>query len=74
MADLTSSQANNITSPDGNSLAVFVDGNDSQLKLKDVRGSVQPFCNYIPTPTSGASPFEYGSGTSSIQPKLGSND
>lgn len=49
MGNVTTSKANNITSPNGNSLAVFVDGNDNELKLKDVRGNVQPFSDYLPT-------------------------
>lgn len=48
MGNVTTSKANNITSPNGNSLAVFVDGNDDELKLKDVRGNVQPFSDYLP--------------------------
>lgn len=46
MSDLTVSSKNNILSPDGNSLAVFVDAIDDELKLKDVRGNVKNFSNY----------------------------
>jgi hypothetical protein len=35
---ITSSQAQNITSPNGNSLAVFVDGVTGILLLKDING------------------------------------
>ena len=68
MANLTKSQPNNITSPDGNSLAIFVDGVSGALTLKDVNGNVQPMSGYI-----GGSPFKYGSGTDAIQPVLGNN-
>lgn len=46
MEKLTVSEKNNITSPNGNSLAVFVDGEDGNLKLKDVRGNVQNVSEY----------------------------
>ena len=49
MGNVTKSQRQNIKSPDGNSLAVFVDGDDNELKLKDVRGNVQPLSDYLPT-------------------------
>ena len=41
MGNLTTSQANNIWSPSGNSLAVFIDGVTGVLKLKDANGNVQ---------------------------------
>jgi hypothetical protein len=47
MGNLTVSQANNIWSPNGNSLAVFVDGVSGILKLKDALGNVQPFEDYV---------------------------
>jgi|688.fasta_scaffold27143_8 hypothetical protein len=53
MGNVTKSSANNIKSPDGNSLAVFVDGDDDVIKVKDVRGNVQDLSDYIvipPTP------------------------
>lgn len=49
MSNVTKSGKSNIISPNGNSLAVFVDGNDDELKLKDVRGNVQPLSDYLPT-------------------------
>jgi hypothetical protein len=48
MGNVTKSGSSNITSPMGNSLAVFVDGSDSQLKLKDVRGNIQKLTDYLP--------------------------
>ena len=68
MGNLTKSQPNNITSPDGNSLAIFVDGVSGALTLKDVNGNVQPMSGYI-----GGSPFKFGTGIESIQPVLGNN-
>jgi hypothetical protein len=53
MGNVTRSQSQNIKSPDGNSLAVFVDGDDDVMKVKDVRGNVQDLSDYIvipPTP------------------------
>jgi hypothetical protein len=53
MGNVTKSSANNIKSPDGNSLAIFVDGDDDVMKIKDVRGNVQDLSDYIvipPTP------------------------
>ena len=50
MGSVTKSQKQNIKSPDGNSLALFVDGNDGDLKLKDVRGNVQNVTDFIPEP------------------------
>ena len=52
MGDLTVSEKNNITSPNGNSLAIFVDGEDGNLKLKDVRGNVKPLSDYIAETTA----------------------
>lgn len=51
MGNVTTSKANNISSPNGNSLAVFVDGNDNIMKVKDVRGNVQELSDYIVIPT-----------------------
>jgi hypothetical protein len=53
MGNVTRSQSQNIKSPDGNSLALFVDGDDDVMKVKDVRGNVQDLSDYIvipPTP------------------------
>jgi hypothetical protein len=48
MGNVTKSQPYNIISPNGNSLAVFVNGESGQLMLKDVQGNVEPISNYIP--------------------------
>jgi hypothetical protein len=45
---VTKSSQNNLTSPNGNSLAVFVDISDSTLKLKDINGNVEGFTAYLP--------------------------
>jgi hypothetical protein len=71
MANVTKSQPQNIMSPDGNSLAVFVDGVTSVLKLKDIQGNIEPLSNYIPV--SEISPFEYGACDTSIQARFGNN-
>lgn len=47
MGNVTKSKSNNITSPNGNSLAVFVDGETGVMKVKDVRGNVQNLTDYI---------------------------
>jgi hypothetical protein len=52
MGNLTTSKANTINSPDGNSLAVFVDGDDDVMKVKDVRGNVQDISNYTGSESS----------------------
>lgn len=45
---VTKSTANNISSPEGNSLAVFLDASDSTLKVKDVNGVVDTFESLTP--------------------------
>ncbi len=57
---ISKSVPNNITSPDGNSLAVFLDDNDSTLKLKDIYGNIDDLDNYIP-PTPFTPTLRYGS-------------
>jgi hypothetical protein len=49
MGKVTTSGQNNITSPNGNSLAVFVDGVTQVMKVKDVMGNIQPITDFIPT-------------------------
>lgn len=49
MGKVTTSGQNNITSPNGNSLAVFVDGVTEVMKVKDVMGNIQPITDFIPT-------------------------
>ena len=68
MGNVTRSQSQNIKSPEGNSLAVFVDGNDDVMKIKDVRGNVQDLNDYIPqTPVSeNAYLYAYSSQTQVI--------
>lgn len=46
MTSVTKSNKNNISSPNGNSLAVFVDAIDDKLKLKDINGKVQEASDY----------------------------
>jgi hypothetical protein len=52
MGNVTRSQSQNIKSPDGNSLAIFVDGSDDIMKVKDVRGNVQDISNYTGSESS----------------------
>jgi hypothetical protein len=49
MGNVTSSGQNNITSPNGNSLALFIDGATGIMKVKDVMGNIQPLSDFIPT-------------------------
>lgn len=51
MGNLTVSQPTNIRTPDGNSLAVFIDGITGVLKLKDALGNVQPLSDFGVVPT-----------------------
>lgn len=44
---VTKSNKNNVTSPNGNSLAVFVDVTDNILKLKDVNGLTDNVSDYV---------------------------
>jgi hypothetical protein len=46
MGNLTVSQPTNIRTPDGNSLAVFIDGVSGVMKLKDALGNVQPLSDF----------------------------
>ena len=57
MGNVTSSQPNNITSPNGNSLAVFVEGTTGVMKVKDVMGNIQPLSDYISIPTLYSATF-----------------
>lgn len=52
MGKVTTTGQNNITSPNGNSLAVFVDGETGEMKVKDVVGNIQPLSDFIPSPAS----------------------
>ena len=71
MGNVTTSQQNNITSPNGNSLAVFVEGTTGVIKVKDIMGNIQPLSDFV---GGGSSPFEYNANLSGIQPVLGTND
>lgn len=57
MGSVSKSNINNISSPNGNSLAVFVDGEDDELKLKDIYGNVQILNDYIPRNSSSTAFF-----------------
>ena len=72
MGNVTKSQAQNILSPNGNSLAVYIDGVSGVISLKDVQGNTEPLSNYIAS--GDTSPFEYNANNSGIQPKLNSNN
>jgi hypothetical protein len=50
MAKVTVSQQNNIVSPNGNSLALFVDSISGELRVKDIMGNIQPLSDFISTP------------------------
>jgi hypothetical protein len=47
MGNVTKSQQNNITSPSGNSLALFIDGVTGIMKVKDVMGNIQPLTDFL---------------------------
>jgi hypothetical protein len=63
---LTRSTAASIFSPEGNSLAVFIDVTDGELKLKDVFGNVSPF-------VSVATPTYYAAFSSSVTQTVAAN-
>lgn len=44
---VTKSGQNNLTSPDGNGLALFVDINDGGLKMKDINGNIENVDTYV---------------------------
>jgi hypothetical protein len=62
---VTKSNQNNLTSPNGNSLAVFVDINDNALKLKDINGGVEPITNYTGSSSVGLLQLQGGVAISS---------
>jgi len=47
MGNVSSSGQSNITSPNGNSLAVFVDGQTGVMKVKDIYGNIQPLTDFL---------------------------
>jgi hypothetical protein len=57
MGNVTRSQQNNITSPNGNSLAVFVEGTTGEIKVKDVMGNIQPLSDFIFPIAQSFNPF-----------------
>jgi len=65
MGSVTRSQQNNITSPNGNSLAVFVEGLTGVMKVKDVMGNIQPLSDFINSSTLEGTQYSYvaGNGT-----------
>ena len=66
MGNVTKSQQNNITSPNGNSLAVFVDGITGEMKVKDVLGNIQLLSEFVfPSAKSFNPLFTDASGTTS---------
>ena len=48
MGNVTLSGQDNITSPNGNSLALFVDGATGVMKVKDIMGNIQPLSDFMP--------------------------
>jgi hypothetical protein len=50
---VTKSLKNTIKSPDGNSLALFVDDVDGVIKIKDINGNVQNLSDYITSSSGG---------------------
>lgn len=64
---ISKSLSNNIKSPNGNSLALFLDDNDSLLKLKDIYGNIESLSNYFPSSLEnvGGEKELYVNGTSS---------
>jgi hypothetical protein len=54
MGIVTRSEQNNITSPNGNSLAVFVEGGTGAMKVKDVLGNIQPITDFLPISKYGS--------------------
>ena len=57
MGSVTRSKANNIQSPNGNSLAVFIDGESGVMQVKDVLGNVQDITAYIHPTAVSFNPF-----------------
>jgi hypothetical protein len=68
---LSVSQPQNITSPNGNSLAVYIDGLSGIMMLKDIYGKIEPISNYFASGTY--SPYKYNTNGSGIEAILGTN-
>ena len=62
MGNVTRSNQNNITSPQGNSLAVFVEGDSGCMKVKDVMGNIQPISDFVGGGGGGTSVVQAGVG------------
>lgn len=60
MTKITKSQPSNITSPNGNSLAVFVDGITGILMVKDIYGNVEPISEFLEKNPIIPSTLNYG--------------
>jgi hypothetical protein len=54
MGKVTKSQTNNITSPSGNALAIFIDAETDVMFIKDVNGNTEPISNYLPSKIYGS--------------------
>jgi hypothetical protein len=66
---LTVTEAFSVQSPNGNSLAVFIEAQSGEIKLKDVNGKVEALTDYI-----SGSPYRYNADyPNAIQPILGNN-
>jgi len=63
MGNVTRSNQNNITSPNGNSLALFVDSSTEQIKVKDVMGNIQLLSDFSATEQEFDPLFTDASGT-----------
>jgi hypothetical protein len=63
---INKSQPQNISSPNGNSLAVFVDGITGVLTLKDVYGATEPLQNYVTGGGGGGSSVYAGDSPTTV--------
>lgn len=50
MGKVSTSSQDNISSPNGNSLAVFVEGTTGVMKVKDINGNIQSLSDFIVSP------------------------
>ena len=65
MGNVTKSQPNNITSPNGNSLALFVDSLSGEIKVKDIMGNIQLLSDFFAIENEFNPLFTDASGTTS---------
>jgi hypothetical protein len=63
MGNVTKSQPNNITSPNGNSLALFIDSLSGEIKVKDVMGNIQLLSDFFAVENEFNPLFTDASGT-----------